>query len=78
MIMCELQVINGTSLICDNMLANRDCLSQVEAAQERCLRSGVTAPDLAAVKNFLHFYIATSPPGLTEKLTVDSINTIAE
>lgn len=49
-----------------------------EAARERCLRPGIAAPDLATVKDFLRFYIATSRPRLAEKPTVDSINTIAE
>jgi hypothetical protein len=35
-------------------------------------------PDLATLKDFLRFYIATSRPRLAEKLTVDSINTFAE
>lgn len=49
-----------------------------EAAREQCLRPGVEAPDLATVKDFVRFYIATSRPRLTEQLTVDSINTVAE
>jgi hypothetical protein len=49
-----------------------------EAAREQCLRLGVEDPSLATVKDFLRFYIATSQPRLTEKPTVESINTIAE
>jgi hypothetical protein len=49
-----------------------------EAAREQCLRSGVEAPNLATVKDFIRFYIATSRPRLTEQPTVDSINTVAE
>ncbi|KAL9022900.1 MAG: hypothetical protein Q9196_007479, partial [Gyalolechia fulgens] len=39
---------------------------------------GIKAPDLATVKDFLCFYIATSRPRLTEQPTVDSINPVAE
>jgi hypothetical protein len=49
-----------------------------EAARERCLQPGIAAPDLATVKDFLRFYIATSRLRLAEKPTVDSINTIAK
>lgn len=49
-----------------------------EVAREQFLRLGVEAPNLATVKDFLRFYIATSRPHLTEKLTVDSISTVAE
>jgi hypothetical protein len=47
-------------------------------AQEHCLRPNIDAPDLATVKDFLRFYIATSRPVLTKKPTVDSINTVTE
>jgi hypothetical protein len=46
-----------------------------EAAREQCLRSG---PNLATVRDFIRFYIATSRPRLAEQPTVDSINTVAE
>jgi hypothetical protein len=49
-----------------------------ETAREQCLWPGIEAPDLATVKDFLRFYIATSRPRLAEKPTVDSINTVAE
>lgn len=43
------------------------------------LRPGVAAPDLATVKDFIRFYIATSRPRLdAERPTVDSVNTVAE
>lgn len=45
-------------------------------AQYLC--SGVQTPDLATIKDFFRFYIATSFPRLTDKPTVDSMNTIAE
>lgn len=53
-------------------------LPDEESARQHCLRPGVEAPDLATVKDFLRFYIATSRPQLTKKPTVDSINTVAE
>jgi hypothetical protein len=49
-----------------------------EAAREQCLRPRVEAPNLATVKDFLRFYIATSRPRLTEKPTTDSIDAVAE
>ena len=49
-----------------------------DSARQCCLRSGVEAPDLATVKDFLRFYIATSRPQLSKIPTVDSINTVAE
>jgi hypothetical protein len=49
-----------------------------DAAREHCLRSGIGAPNLATVKDFLRFYIATSQPILANIPTVDSINTVAE
>ncbi|KAI4140001.1 MAG: hypothetical protein LQ341_003997 [Variospora aurantia] len=49
-----------------------------EMAREDCLRPDIAAPDLVTVKDFIHFYIATSTPKLTNKPTVDSINTVAE
>jgi hypothetical protein len=50
-----------------------------ETARRQHLRPGVAAPDLATVKDFIRFYIATSRPRLdAEKPTVDSVNTVAE
>jgi hypothetical protein len=49
-----------------------------EAAREQCLRPGIEAPNLATVKDFIRFYIATSYPRLAEQPTIDSINTVAE
>jgi hypothetical protein len=40
--------------------------------------SEVEVPDLATVKDFLRFYIATSRPQLTNRPTVDFINTMAD
>lgn len=50
-----------------------------EMARREHLRSGIAAPDLATVKDFLRFYIATSRPQIeTDRPTVDSINSVAE
>lgn len=50
-----------------------------EAARRQRLRRSVAAPDLATLKDFIRFYIATSRPCLdAERLTVDSVNIIAE
>ena len=50
-----------------------------EAARGKYLGEGVAAPILAAVKEFLRFYIATSRPELDDKRpTSDSTNTVAE
>jgi hypothetical protein len=50
-----------------------------EMARDRCLRPGIEAPDLVTVKDFLCFYIATSPPRqLANVPTTESINTVAE
>jgi hypothetical protein len=54
------------------------CCKQEGAARERWLRRDIEAPNLGSVKDFLRFYIATSQPQLTDKPTVDSINTVAE
>ena len=48
------------------------------AARERWLRRDIEAPALDSVKDFLRFYITTRQPQLTDKPTVDSINTVAE
>lgn len=43
------------------------------------LRAGAAAPDLAIVKDFLRFYIATSRPRLdADRPTVDSVNIMTE
>lgn len=50
-----------------------------DAARNKYLGQGVAAPELANVKDFLRFYIATSQPKLDDKCpTPDSINTVAE
>ena len=50
-----------------------------EAVRREHLRTGAAAPDLATIKDFLRFYIATSQPRLdADKPTVDSINIVAE
>ena len=53
-------------------------LPSEEMARDRCLRPGIEAPDLATVKDFLRFYIATSHPQLADVPTTESINTVAE
>jgi hypothetical protein len=47
-------------------------------AKHHCLHQGVEAPDLATIKDFFRFYIATSCGRIVAKPTVDSINTNAE
>jgi hypothetical protein len=47
-------------------------------ARHHCLHQGVEAPDLATIKDFFRFYIATSSGRIVVKPTVDSINTNAE
>jgi hypothetical protein len=47
-------------------------------ARMYCLRKGVDAPDLATVKDFLRFCIATSRGKIVVKPTADSANTFAE
>lgn len=50
-----------------------------ETARRQHLRPSVASPDLATVRDFIQFYIATSRPRLdAERLTVDSVNTVAE
>jgi hypothetical protein len=50
-----------------------------EKAREDCLRKGIAAPDLASIKDFLWFYVATSKPQIDmTKPTRDSIQTVAE
>jgi len=47
-------------------------------ARHHCLHQGVEAPDLATIKDFFRFHIATSCGRIVAKPTVDSINTNAE
>ena len=47
-------------------------------ARECCLREGVDAPDLATVKDFLRFYVATSRGKIVVRPTADLVNTFAE
>jgi len=47
-------------------------------ARHHCLHKGVDAPDLATIKDFFRFYIATSDGRIVAKPTADSINTNAE
>jgi hypothetical protein len=47
-------------------------------ARYRCLHQGVEAPDIATIKDFFCFYVATSCGRMVEKPTVDSININAE
>ena len=52
-----------------------------ETARGQYLGQNVTAPDLATVKDFIRFYIATSKPQLDKREkrpTADSINIAAE
>jgi len=52
-----------------------------ETARRQYLGQDVAAPDLATVKDFIRFYIATSSPRLDKKEkrpTADSINIAAE
>ena len=52
----------------------RDLPAPDEAyARHHYLRQGVEAPDLATIKDFFHFFIATSCGKIVTKLTVDSI-----
>ena len=53
-------------------------LPTAQEALERCLQAGIAAPDLATVKDFIRFYVATSSPKIADVPTVDSINTVAE
>lgn len=50
-----------------------------ETVRREHLHAGSPAPDLATVKDFLRFYIATSQPRLdADRPTVDSVNIVAE
>ena len=50
------------------------------SSRQHCLYTGVDAPDLATVKDFLRVYIATSRGKIdeNERPTVDSVKTFAE
>jgi hypothetical protein len=48
------------------------------SARHHCLGEGVDAPDLATIKDFLRFYIATSRGKIVAKPTADSVNSFAE
>jgi hypothetical protein len=53
----------------------RDLPAPDEAyARHHCLHQGVEAPDLATIKDFFRFFIATSYGKIVTKPTVDSIN----
>jgi hypothetical protein len=57
----------------------RDLPAPDEACvRHHCLHQGVEAPDLATIKDFFRFHIATSCGRIVAKPTVDSINTNAE
>ena len=57
----------------------RDLPTPDEAcARHHCLREGVDVPDLATIKDFFRFYIATSCGRIVAIPTADSINSIAE
>src|SRR5271163_1692156 len=57
----------------------RDIPTPDEACiRQPCLREGVDAPDLATVKEFFRFYIATSCGRIVATPTVDLTNSIAE
>jgi len=49
-----------------------------ETARRQYLWPGVACPDLATVKDFIRFYIATNNRRLDERPTVDSVNIVAE
>jgi hypothetical protein len=49
-----------------------------ESARQHYLRSGVEAPGLPTVNDFLRFYIIVSRPLLSKILAVDSTNTVAK
>jgi len=54
----------------------RDLPAPDEAyARHHCLHQGVEAPDLATIKDFFRFFIATSCGKIVTKPTVDSLNT---
>jgi hypothetical protein len=47
-------------------------------ARERYLGEGVKASNLATVKDFIRFHVATSRGMIVTQLTADSVNTFAE
>lgn len=49
-----------------------------DMARAECLSQGAEAPDLAKVKDFLRFYIATSTPQTGDLPTVESMVSVAE
>jgi hypothetical protein len=50
-----------------------------ETVSREHLRAGAAAPDLATVKDFSRFYIATSRPRLdASRPTMDSVNIVAK
>lgn len=49
-----------------------------EEVRTQYLGRNAEAPDLATVKDFVRFYIATSQPTLTDKMTTDSMGTVSE
>jgi hypothetical protein len=55
-------------------------ISEEASARQHCLHKGVDAPDLATVKDFLRFYIATSRGKIDEdeRPTTDSVNTFTK
>jgi hypothetical protein len=58
-------------------LQSRFPIPDETSARQHCLRKGVNALDMATVKDFLRFYIATSRGGNdeNEKPAADSVNT---
>jgi hypothetical protein len=47
-------------------------------ARQHCLGEGIEPPDLATVKDFLRFHVATSRGKIVTQPTADSVNTFAE
>jgi hypothetical protein len=59
--------------------ARRGLLAPSEAmVRESCLKKGVEAPDLAAMKDFTRFSAAASKGKIVELPTADSLNTFLE
>jgi hypothetical protein len=65
-------------LICNKTPSSENCPVQTKKLPRVTPATGVEAHNLATAKDFLRFYIVISRPWLAEKLTVDSINTVAE
>lgn len=75
--MCDFT--DGISTTWSGNIRNVAYLLRVKRTPVRAaLLLGAEASDLATVKDFLRFYIATSQPKLSDKPTVDSVNTVAE